>query len=114
MASALLLIVMVPILKALTSAHVSATIIEQKTRSLMLAQSKLDDIRARSIYNYIGTFTKPNTPIDGLYLCSVLDILMPPSLRTIRVSVGYDQDGNGILGSNEVQVCLVTLLARRW
>ena len=114
MASALLLIVMVPILKALTSAHVSATIIERKTRSLMLAQSKLDDIRARSIYNYIGTFTKPNTPIDGLYLCSVLDISMPPSLRAIRVSVGYDQNGNGALGSNEIQVTLATPLARRW
>jgi len=48
-ASALLILAISPILKALTSAHLNTTTIEHKTRSLTLAQAKLDDIKARSI-----------------------------------------------------------------
>ena len=54
-ASALLIVAISPILKALTSAHLNTTIIEHKTRSLTLAQAKLDEIKARSIYNYTNS-----------------------------------------------------------
>jgi type II secretory pathway pseudopilin PulG len=113
-ASALLIIAIVPILKALTSAHVTSTIIERKTRSLTLAQAKLDDIRARSIYNYSSTFTESSTSLDGPYLCSVVDTSGGSNLRTIEVSVGYDLNGNNELEADEVEVTLATLVARRW
>ncbi len=64
-ASALLIVAIVPILKALTGAHFSSTIIEHKTRSLTLAQSKLDEIKARSIYSYSDSFTENNTSLEG-------------------------------------------------
>ena len=114
MASALLIIVMVPILKALTSAQVSTTIIEEKTRSLMLAQAKLDDIKARSIYNFSSNFAVNNISLDGSYLCQVIDTPAGTDLKKITVLVGYDSDANGSLAANEIQVTLVTLLARRW
>lgn len=114
MASALLLIVMVPILKALTSAQVSSAIIEQKTRSLMFAQAKLDDIKARSIYSYGSSFTEANTPVDGSYLCTVSDSGAASDLRQITVEVGYDLDGSKTLNTQEVDVTLATLVARRW
>ncbi len=114
MASALLLIVMVPILKALTSAHVSATIIEQKTRSLMLTQAKLDDIRARSVYHYDDSYMETDSSVDGSYLCNVSDSAVNADLRQITVSVGYDLSGNSVLDAGEIQVTLATLLARRW
>ena len=113
-ASALLLIVMVPILKALTSAQVSAAIIEQKTRSLMLAQAKLEDIKARSIYSYNSSFAESNTSVDGAYLCTVTDSGPASDLRQITVEVGYDLDGSGTLDAQEVDVTLSTLVARRW
>lgn len=113
-ASALLIVAMVPILKALTSAHVVGAIIEHKTRSLTLAQAKLDDIRARSIYNYSGTFEETSTSLDGLYLCTVTDSGSGTDLRTVSVSVGYDSNTNNILDSGETDVTLTTLLARRW
>jgi hypothetical protein len=113
-ASALLIIAIVPILKALTSAHVTAAIIERRTRSLTLAQAKLDDIKARSVYNYGGSFTENNTSLDGPYLCNVQDTGAGTDLRTITVSVGYDLNGNVGLESGEVEVTLATLLARRW
>lgn len=114
MASALLLIAMVPILKALTSAQVSAAIIEQKTRSLMLAQAKLEYIKARSIYNFDSSFSENNVSLDGSYLCKVTDTSASGDLKDIKVQVGYDSDANGSLASSEVQVTLVTLIARRW
>ena len=112
-ASALLIIAIVPILKALTSAHVSTAFIERRTRSLTLAQAKLDEIKARSIYNYSDTFTETDTSLDGSYRCNVTDNSGDP-LKTITVSVGYDVNGDSTLATDEIEVTLATLLARRW
>jgi type II secretory pathway pseudopilin PulG len=113
-ASALLIVAIVPILKGLTSAHLTSTIIEHRTHSLTLAQAKLDDIRARSIYNWgvPGSFVEQDTSLDGAYLCDVQASGGDP--RTITVSVGYDVNGDGILAPEEVEVTLSTLVARRW
>jgi len=114
-ASALLIIAVVPILKALTTAHLNTGFIEHKTRSLTLAQTKLDDIKARSIYHYADDFEENNSSLDGLYLCNVADDSKKKSnLRTITVSVGYDLNGDDVLASDEILVTLKTLLARRW
>jgi Tfp pilus assembly protein PilV len=113
-ASALLLIAVVPILKALTGAQVTATIIEHRTRSLTLAQAKLDDIKARSIYNYALSFSQTDSSLEGPYLCTVTDSGPGTDLRTVGVSVGYDLNTNSLLDSEEIDVTLTTLLARRW
>ncbi|RKY10125.1 MAG: hypothetical protein DRP66_00465 [Planctomycetota bacterium] len=113
-ASSLLIFAIVPILKGLTSVHVNSIIIERKTHSLTLAQAKLNEIKARSIYNYTGNFTETNNPLEGSYLCTVKDGAAGANLRSITVVVGYDLDGNNILGGSEVHVTLETLIARRW
>jgi hypothetical protein len=79
-----------------------------------MAQAKLDDIRARSIYNYTGSFTETDTSLDGSYLCSVTDVTAGLDLRAIGVLVGYDLNGNNLLTPDEVEVVLATLIARRW
>jgi prepilin-type N-terminal cleavage/methylation domain-containing protein len=115
-ASALLIIAMVPILRALTSAHASSTSIEHKTRSLTLAQAKLDEIKARSIYDYTNggsSFAESDTSVDVSYLCNVTDDSGDP-LKTIAVSVGYDLNGDITLAADEIEVTLTTYLARRW
>lgn len=113
-ASALLIVAIVPILKGLTTAHLTTTIIEHKTRSLTLAQGKLEEIRARSIYSYSGTFAETNSSLDGSYLCNVADSGSSSDLRTVTVSVGYDVNGDSGLGSDEIEVALTTLIAKRW
>lgn len=113
MASALLLIAMVPILKALTSAQATTVIIERKTRSLILAQAKLENIKARSIYNYDNSFTEANTSLDGSYLCTIIDSGSASDIRQITVEVGYDLDDSGTLDAQEIEVALSTLVARR-
>ena len=115
-ASSLLIVAIVPILKALTIAHVSTTSIEQKTRSLTLAQAKLDEIKARSIYDYTkggSSFAESDTSVDVSYLCNVTDNSGDP-LKTIAVSVGYDLNGDFTLAADEIEVTLTTYLVKRW
>ncbi len=113
MASALLIVVMVPILKALTAVHVSASIIEHRTHSLIYAQSKLDEIKTRLINNYTDTYTETNSVINGSYLCNIDDSYVNSNLKQIIVSVGYDFNGNSTLETDEIEVTLSTLVARR-
>jgi hypothetical protein len=97
----------------LTTAYATSAEIEQKSISLMYAQSKLDEIRIRSVYNYAGTFAATNASLGNSYLCNVADASAGTDLRTITVSVGYDFSGDGILSNGEIQVILSTLVARR-
>jgi hypothetical protein len=113
-ASALLITAMVPILKGLTNAHLGTVILERKTRSLVLAQGRLDEIKARSVYHYSQSFAENNLSLDGLYLCNVADEAAGSNLRKITVSVGYDYNGNNILDSDEIEVTQATYLAKRW
>ncbi|MHC5060837.1 MAG: type IV pilus modification PilV family protein [Planctomycetota bacterium] len=114
-ASSLLALAMVPILRALTQAHLTSVAIERRTKCLVFAQTKLDDIKAESIYNWQGPpFSENNTSLGGDYLCTVNDNAAGTDLKNISVKVGYDHSGNGQLGADEVEVELVTYVARRW
>ena len=113
-ASTLLILAIVPILKGLTSVHLNSSRIERKTRSLSLAQAKLDEIKARSVYNYTDNFTEANESLDGPYLCTVKDGAISANLRVMAVAVGYDVDGDSVLSSDESLVTLQTMIARRW
>ena len=113
-ASALLIVAMVPILKGLTNSHLGTIIIERKTRSLVLAQGRLDEIKARSVYNYSRSFADNDLFLDGSYLCNVVDEAVNSNLRKITISVGYDYDGDNILDSEEVEVTQATYIAKRW
>jgi prepilin-type N-terminal cleavage/methylation domain-containing protein len=113
-ASAILAFAMVPVLKGLTGAHRTSVIIERKTKSTCLAQGKLDDIKARSIYNYSSNFTESGTSLEGAYLCDVDDTSLGSNLRSITVSTGYDENSNSALDPDEVDIVLATKLAKRW
>jgi hypothetical protein len=112
-ASALLIAAIVPILKALTTAYVTNSVIERRTRSLMLAESELDEIRVRSLYNYDTVFTQTDTALGGSYFYNVVDSSISSNLKRVSVSVGYDLDGDSHLSGGEIEVTLETLLARR-
>ncbi len=115
-ASILLIVVLVPILRCLTIAHASTIKIEHKTRSLILAQARLDQIRVRSIYDYTNggvSFAQDSNSIDGLYLCNVTDNSGDP-LKAVTVSAGFDSNGDSTLSASEVQASVATLIARRW
>ncbi len=110
----LLIVAIVPILRALTCAHLNTGIIERKTRSLTLAQAKLDETKARSIYYYSDKFEETDLSLDDSYLCNIADVSKGSNLRTITVSVGYDLNDDNKLADDEILVTLSTLLAKRW
>ena len=113
-AASLLLLAIVPILQALTSMHLNSTLIERKTKSLLLAQAKLDDIKARTIYGYSSSYDQSDTVLETSYLCNVTDTGFGSDIRTMTVSVGYDADGDNGLDAEEVEVTLTTYIANRW
>jgi hypothetical protein len=111
-ASSLLVLSLIPLLRALTVAQATDRVIARRSWSLMLAQAELDRIRAQSVYEYEHNFNA-SAALDGGYLCVVVDD-QDPSLRTITVSVGLDGNGDHSLSSDETEVSLCTCLARRW
>jgi Tfp pilus assembly protein PilV len=112
-ASTLLLISIIPLLKAMTATHGMDRAIERKSWSLLLAQQELERIRARSIYHYDESFAATSQSLGDGFLCTVADD-QHATLRTVTVAVGLDRNGNGALAAEEVEVRLCTSLARRW
>ena len=115
-ASALLLVALVPILKALTIAHATDTIIDRRTRSLMLAQGKLAEIRARALLSFPaeGAFAETVTALDGSCLCNVTDAVPAGWDEHLQfdVAVGYDVSGSGTLAADEIEVQLATIVTK--
>jgi prepilin-type N-terminal cleavage/methylation domain-containing protein len=110
-ASALLLVCIAPLLKALTLAQVADRAIERKSWSLMQAQRELEWIRARCLRHYETCYRVNSKAVGEGYLCTVTDDA-DPTLRTVTVAVGLDQNGDGVLSAGEVEVRLTTRLAR--
>lgn len=110
--SVLLVVAVVPLLKALTAAQSTSVTIERQTQCLILAQSKLEEVRARSIHHYGSSFNEASQALTGSYLCTVADD-EDPALRLVTVSVGYDANADGRLAEAEIEVSLSTYLARR-
>ena len=113
-ASSLLIVAMIPILQALTTSYLGSIMVEHRTHSLALAQGKLDEIKAKSIYNYANSFTENDTSLDGTYLGNVTDSGSGSDLRTITVAVGFDLDSDSTLDGDEINISLTTLVAQRW
>jgi Tfp pilus assembly protein PilV len=112
-AASLLLIALVPILKALTQVNMNAVTIERKTQCLCLAQAKLNKIQADSIYNFAGAVTLNNEVLSSSYLCNTT-VTTAGTLKTVKVDVGQDLNSNGVLAASEIEVTLQTQIAQRW
>ena len=117
-AAALLFSALIPILRGLTQAHLNSIIIERKTQSLCRAQAKLNNIQARSIYDFnsISSSVSDESLYDS-YLCRTLVSSVNLNLKAITVSVGRDLNSSGSLDNdeivNEIEITLQTQIARR-
>ena len=112
-ASSLLAVAIIPMLKGMSNSHMVSAAVEQKTHALIMAQAKIQEIKARAINNYSANFGEKNTSMSGSFLCTVSDIPAGSNIRTITVSVGFNDDGNSILNSDEIDVELSTKIAKR-
>jgi hypothetical protein len=91
----------------------NSVIIERRTQSLCLAQGKLNQIKARSIYGFDTVSSQSNEVLTGSYLCNTT-IGGSGDLKTVTVSVGQDTSNNGALDSGEIEITLQTQIAKRW
>lgn len=112
-ASALLLVISVPMLKALTSAYTYSNSIARKTKSVMYAQSRLDRARSVAAGQYNTSLTENDVVMGDGYLCSIRDTGYSGDIRTVTVLAGLDQNANGSLALDEIEITLHTKIARR-
>jgi Tfp pilus assembly protein PilV len=112
-ASTLLLISIIPLIKAMTAAHGMDRVIDRRSWSLLLAQQELERIQAQSVYHYDESLAVTSHRLGDGFLCTITDD-SKKTLRTVTVAVGLDLNGDGALAANEVEVNLRTALARRW
>ena len=111
-ASALLVAGLVPILQALTISQGTNRRVETMSHSLVQAQGTLDRIHAQAESNYSQSLAFNSQDLGDGYLATATDD-GHARLRTVAVSVGFDQNGNGDLADEEIQVTLTTAVARR-
>lgn len=114
MASLLLTIAIVPILKGLTQTNLNSVIIQRRTQSLCLAQEKLNRIKAEALYNFSNDLTENGTDMGTSYLCNVSQTAVNGNLKAVGISVGQDQDGDSSLSADEIETTLQSQIARRW
>jgi prepilin-type N-terminal cleavage/methylation domain-containing protein len=112
-ASALLIIAMVPILKALAQVNANTVLIERRTKSLSLAKMQINELQAKSIYNFDKTKSQNNLSLEDSYLCNITSQSVNNNLKAVTVSVGMDKNQNGILTGDEVEISIKTQIARR-
>jgi Tfp pilus assembly protein PilV len=111
-AASLLLVALVPILRALTQVNMNSVIIDRRTQSLCLAQSKLNQIQAKSINNFSSIATLNNEVLSGSYLCNTT-VSGSGNLDAVTVAVGMDLNSNGSLDPGEIEITLQTQIASR-
>ena len=111
-ASSLLIVSLVPILKAMTTTQMTARLVEQKTIALVYAEAKLDRIKARSVNDFTEDFSESTVLLGNGCYGTVTDD-GSATLKTITVSTGFDNNQNTQLDASETVVTLTTLIAKR-
>jgi len=107
----ILSLAMVPVLQAMSRVHFFTARTEKVTRSLILAQNQLEELRARAASDFASSWSVSNQTLGGGYLGTV-SADTDPLLRTVSISVGYDENRNGVLDGSEVSAVLRSRIAR--
>ena len=106
-------VALLPVLHALVSSQVVGARTERATVALALAVKRTESIRAAARTSFSTNFSTSSEPLSGGYLCTVQDGQESATLKSIKVLVGYDANGDGTLAPGEVDIVLDTLIASR-
>jgi len=107
----ILSLAMVPVLQAMSRVHFFTARTEKVSRSLILAQNQLEELRARAASDFLSSWSCSSQALGGGYLGTV-SADTDPLLRTVSVSVGYDENRNGVLDESEILAVLRSRIAR--
>jgi len=87
--------------------------IERRTKSTLLAESEMEKIKNALRKSFDTDFTAwPSSPGNN-YLASRTVTDVSSTLKTVEVSVGYDANGDGTLGADEIMVTMTTKIVKR-
>ena len=95
-ASLILSLAMVPVLKAMTQGHRYSRMLERKTQCLIAARNAIEQLRARAIENYNSSWS---VPINRSGVLVNISAGSNPDLRTVTVTAGFDENQNRSLDS---------------
>ena len=113
LAAALLAACAVPILSATSRAPGLGEQIKARTKSALLAQTRMENVLAAATVNFNQNFARASENLGDGYLATTQQVWSPsaPLTKTVTVQVGKDLDGDAALETNEVLVTLTTLVA---
>ena len=87
--------------------------IERRVKSTLLAEGEMEKIKNVLRKSFETDFTAWSSSLGNNYLTSRTSTDVSSTLKIIGVSVGYDADKNGSLGTDEIMVTLTTQYAER-
>jgi Tfp pilus assembly protein PilV len=87
--------------------------IERRVKSTLLAEGEMEKIKNVLRKSFETDFTYWPSSLGDSYLASRTSTDVSSTLKIIGVSVGYDADKNGSLGTDEIMVTLTTQYAKR-
>ena len=87
--------------------------IERRVKSTMLAEGEMEKIKNVLRKSFETDFTAWSNNLGDNFLTSRTSTDVSSTLKIIEISVGYDADGNGSLGTDEIMVTLTTQYAKR-
>ena len=87
--------------------------IERRAKSTLLAEREMEKIKNTLRKSFGTDFTAWPSSLGDNYLADRTATDLSLTLKVVKVSVGYDADSNGTLGTDEIMVTLTTQIAER-
>ena len=103
----------VPIITCAADSLATSLEIERRVKSTLLAEGEMEKIKNVLRKSFETDFTAWSSSLGDNYLASRTSTDVSLTLKIIGVSVGYDADKNGSLGTDEIMVTLTTQYAER-
>ncbi len=114
LASALILAgTIVPLITFAADSLATSLEIERKVKSTLLAEGEMEKIKNVLRKSFETDFTAWSSNLGDNYLAGRTSTDVSSTLKIIEVSVGYDANDNGSLGTDEIMVTLTTQYAKR-
>ncbi len=103
----------VPIIMCTADSLATSLEIERRVTSTLLAEGEMEKVKNVLRKSFETDFTAWSSSLGNNYLANRTSTDVSSTLKIIEVSVGYDADENGSLGTDEIMVTLTTQYAKR-
>ncbi len=103
----------VPIITYAADSLSTSVEIERRIKSTLLAEGEMEKIKNVLRKSFGTDFTAWPSSLGNNYYAIRTSTDVEPTLKIIEVSVGYDVNRNGSLGTDEIMITLKTQYAQR-